>query len=296
MLSPGSALLFARAALAVMLAWFGAMNFTPVGIGIVEGWITGHAFLSGLSGQAASAAFAIGMYQIVAAVLIGLPIPSAGFRRIGLGMAAGYAAIALTVMLTNNVWLDAEGGFPAIGSGQGILKYIAVLGLTLWAGSFDNSRMFSSRYSAMREWSQLVMWAGLVLVLAWIGGVKFTASEAAGIEPLVASHLAFAWMPGLMGIQNTSYVIGVIELVTVLALAGFWFSARLYRIGLVLAAATFVLTLSFMVTFAGSWDAELGGFPALARSGHFLLKDLPLLAACLALFAETGRDGTRRGR
>lgn len=296
MLSPGSALWFARLALALSFAWFGAMNFTSVGTAMAQDWIAGHALLSGLADQASSAARALGIYQLVMAALIGAPIPSGSFRRIGLAMLAIHSVLALTLVLTNPVWLEAEGGFPAIGSGQDIIKYLAILGLACWAASFDNSRMFSNRYSQMRLWSQPVMWAGLVLVLGWIGAMKVTASEAAGIAPLVDSHLFFYWLPPLTGIQGTSYIIGAIELVTVFALCGFWFSGRLYRIGLVLAAITFVLTLSFLITFQGAWEAELGGFPALSPAGHFLLKDLPLLAVCIALLAETGREGTRRGR
>lgn len=296
MLSPGSALIFSRFALALTFVWFGAMNFTPIGTGIVTGWLEEHAFLSGLAGQAASAASAIGVYQVVMGVLIGAPVPSGSFRRIGFAMLALYAVGALTLIFTNPVWLEAEGGFPAIGSGQGIIKYLAILGLAMWAGSFENSRMFSNRYSEMRIWAQPVMWAGLVLVLGWIGAMKFTASEAAGIEPLVMSHLAFYRLPDVVGLQGTSVIIGVIELFTVTALTGYWFSTRAYRIGLWLAAITFGFTLSFLVTFPGSWDEGLGGFPALAPTGHFLLKDLPLLAVCLALLAETGREGTRRRR
>lgn len=296
MLSPGSALIFARFALAVTFAWFGAMNFTPVGTGLVSGWLEGHLALSGVADQASSAARAIGVYQLVMAGLIGAPIPSGSFRRIGFAMLALYCVAALTLMFTNPVWSEAEGGFPAIGAGQGIIKYLAMLGLALWSGTFDNARMFSNRYSQMRVWGQLVMWIGLVLVLGWIGAMKFTASEAAGIAPLIASHVAFSWMPGLLGEQGTSYAIGAIELFTVAALTGYWYSTRAYRIGLGLAAVTFVLTLSFLVSFPGAWNSELGGFPALSAAGHFLLKDLPLLAACLALLAETGREGTRYRR
>ena len=83
MLSPGSALIFARFALALTFLWFGAMDFTSVGTAITAGWLDGHAMLPDVSDQASSAARAIGVYQIVMAVLIGLPIPSGGFRRIG---------------------------------------------------------------------------------------------------------------------------------------------------------------------------------------------------------------------
>ena len=293
MLSPGSALIFGRFALALTFLWFGAMNFTAVGTGIVSGWLEGHVLLSGLAGQASSAARAMGVYQIVMAILIGAPIPSGSFRRIGFAMLGIYAAGALTLIFTNPVWVEAEGGFPAIGAGQGIIKYLAILGLALWASTFDNSRMFSNRYSQMRVWGQLVMWAGLVLVLGWIGAMKATPTEAAGIAPLVDSHIVFYRLPDVIGEQGTSYLIGAIELITVAALTGYWFSTPLYRIGLGLAAVTFGLTLSFLITFSGAWDSDLGGFPALSGAGHFLLKDLPLLAASLALFSETGRDGSR---
>lgn len=295
-MSPGNALLFGRLSLAVMFLWFGVMNFTAVGSGITGSWIGGHAFLSGLVDQAGSAAKTLGVYQIIAAVLIAAPIPSGSFRRIGFAMTGLYAFIALTVLLTNPVWIAAAGGFPAIGSGQGILKYVAILGLSLWGGSFENSRMFAQRHTDMRMWSQPVMWLGLVLVLGWIGAMKFTAVEAAGIEPLVETSPFFAWLLGLMPLQTVSNLIGMIELITVIALVGYWFSNTLFRIGLGLAMLTFVLTLSFLFTFPASWSAELGGFPALGRAGHFLLKDLPLLAVCLALLSETGREGTMRRR
>jgi reactive chlorine resistance protein C len=35
---------------------------------------------------------------------------------------------------------------------------------------------------------------GLVLVIAWIGFMKFTAYEAAGIQPLVANSLLMSWV------------------------------------------------------------------------------------------------------
>lgn len=292
MLSPGNALLLARLSLAVMFLWFGVMNFTAVGTAITGSWIEGHAFLSGLADQAGSAAKTLGLYQIIAAALVGAPIPSGSFRRIGFAMIGLYAAVALTLMLTNAVWIEAAGGFPAIGSGQGILKYLAILGLALWGGSFENTRMFAQRHTDMRLWSQPLMWLGLVVVLGWIGGMKFTAVEAAGIEPLVQTSPLFAWLLTLMSLQTVSNLIGMIELITVIGLMGYWFNRTLFRMGLYLAGTTFILTLSFMITFPGSWATDLGGFPALARSGHFLLKDLPLLAACLALLSETGRGGT----
>jgi reactive chlorine resistance protein C len=156
--------------------------------------------------------------------------------------------------------------------------------------------MFAQRHTDMRMWSQPVMWLGLVLVLGWIGAMKFTAVEAAGIAPLVETSPVLAWLLTLMPLQTVSNLIGMVELITVVGLIGYWFSNTLFRMGLVLAILTFVVTLSFLVTFPGSWAGDQGGFPALGQAGHFLLKDLPLLAVCLALLSETGREGTMRRR
>jgi uncharacterized membrane protein YkgB len=292
-LSQSNALIFARGSLALIFVWFGAMNFTSVGTGIISGWLEGHAFLSGLAAQASSAAKAIGIYQIVAGLLIGAPIPSGSFRRLGFAMAGIYCIIALTMMFTNPVWIESLGGFPAIGSGQGIIKYVGILGLVMWAGSFNNTRLFSQRRSAMRDLSQHMMWFGLVLVLLWIGAMKFTLPEAQGIEPLIATSPFLFWMQNVLGVQEVSWVIGLLELATVGALLGYWFNRRLLFIGLALSAATFVMTLTFLFSFAPSWDAELGGFPNLASTGHFLLKDLALLAGCYALAAELRESGYR---
>ena len=47
----------------------------------------------------------------------------------------------------------------------------------------------------------------LVLVVAWIGAMKFTAYEAAGIQPLVAGSPFLSWMYKVMSVQTASHVI-----------------------------------------------------------------------------------------
>lgn len=41
---------------------------------------------------------------------------------------------------------------------------------------------------------ELVLRYGLVLILLWIGGMKFSAFEAAGIQPLVGSSPLLSWI------------------------------------------------------------------------------------------------------
>ena len=83
-----------------------------------------------------------------------------------------------------------------------------------------------------------------------------------------------------------SNIIGVIEIVTVVLLSGWWWNKTACMYGLLLAAVTFIAILSFLVSFPESWNTQFGGFPYLASTGHFLMKDLLMLAATVALAAE----------
>jgi uncharacterized membrane protein YkgB len=49
----------------------------------------------------------------------------------------------------------------------------------------------------------------LVLVLLWIGTMKFTAYEANAIQDLVASSLLHSWTYGVFGVQALSSLIGI---------------------------------------------------------------------------------------
>jgi uncharacterized membrane protein YkgB len=118
---------------------------------------------------------------------------------------------------------------------------------------------------------------GLVVVLLWIGGMKFTAYEAGGIEPLVANSPLMAWVYKVMSVRGFSALLGVIEIVIglLIALRPLW--PLISAVGSGLAAGMFLTTLTFLVSTPG-WESSLGGFPALsAMPGQFLLKDVVLL-------------------
>jgi reactive chlorine resistance protein C len=119
---------------------------------------------------------------------------------------------------------------------------------------------------------------GLVLVLGWIGAMKFTAYEAEGIKTLVETSPFMSWMYKVFSLQATSNVIGIAELTAAALIAIRPLAPKLSAIGSVLAVFTFLTTLTFLFTLPG-WEASLGGFPALSGSGGFLLKDIVLLGA-----------------
>lgn len=127
---------------------------------------------------------------------------------------------------------------------------------------------------------------GLVIVLLWIGGMKFTAYEAEGIRPLVANSPLMGWVYRVMSVGAFSALLGVVEIATglLIALRTVWPLGS--ALGSGLAAGMFLSTLTFLVTTPG-WEPSLGGFPALsATPGQFLLKDLVLLGASLSTAGE----------
>jgi len=126
----------------------------------------------------------------------------------------------------------------------------------------------------------------VVLVLAWIGAMKFTAYEAGAIEGLVASSPLVSWLYNVFSLQGASNFIGSIEILTAIALVAGAYNQRMAIVGALAAIATFTITLSFLFTAPG-WEASLGGFPALSVvPGQFLLKDVVLLAAAVSLLGK----------
>jgi uncharacterized membrane protein YkgB len=138
---------------------------------------------------------------------------------------------------------------------------------------------------------------GLVLVLFWIGAMKFTAYEAEGIQGLVANSPLMSWMYSVLSVRSASALIGSAELVIAGLIAVRPLSAPLAAAGSALAVGMFLTTLSFMASTPGVFEASAGGFPALSvLPGQFLLKDVVLLAAALWSLAEAWNASTCNGR
>ena len=143
-----------------------------------------------------------------------------------------------------------------------------------------------SERTAIQKLGEFLIRYGLVIVLGWIGAMKFTAYEAAGIKTLVETSPLMSWMYNFLSLQATSNFIGVVELSAALLIAIRPLSARLSAIGSVLAVLTFLTTLTFLFSLPG-WEKSLGGFPALSGSGGFLLKDIVLLGAALFTLGDS---------
>lgn len=130
---------------------------------------------------------------------------------------------------------------------------------------------------------------GLVLILLWVGGMKFTAYEAEGIRPFVENSPFFAWTYPVFGVQGMSNILGATEILVGLLIAARPWLPRVSAVGSLLAVGMFLGTLSFLVTTPGTWVGDLGGFPAISVLGQFLIKDVALLATAIWTFGEAAR-------
>ena len=127
---------------------------------------------------------------------------------------------------------------------------------------------------------------GLVLVIAWIGFMKFTAYEAAGIQPLVANSPLMSWVYAIFSERAFSALLGIVEVTVAAMIALRPVSAKVSALGGGLAAVMFLTTLTFLFSTPG-WEPSLGGFPALSVvPGQFLIKDIVLLGAALWSLGE----------
>jgi len=160
------------------------------------------------------------------------------------------------------------------------------------------------------------------IVMAWIGGLKAFQYEADGIVPFVAnspimnflyahpkeyaSHKNkegevvpknIAWNKSNGTYAFASVLGAVIVLIGFLTLSGIW-SAKTGLLGGLLTCVMSLVTLSFLITTPESYVPDLGGadygFPFLSGAGRLVVKDLIMMAAGLAVAADSARMIVRK--
>jgi len=160
---------------------------------------------------------------------------------------------------------------------------------------------------------------GLVVVLLWIGGLKFASYEADSIVPLVANsplmsffyhhpvpeYRAYMNKEGELNVahrawheSNGTYPfaigLGIVIVSIGLLIALHPWLPQLATVGSFLLILMACTTLSFLVTTPEAWVPALGdgahGFPFLSGTGRLVVKDAIMLGGAVATMADSAKS------
>ena len=134
---------------------------------------------------------------------------------------------------------------------------------------------------------------GLVIVIAWIGALKYTSYEATAIQPLIAHSPLMSWLYNILSVRALAASLGTVEIIAAVLIAVRTVRARVSAVGSAIAVLLFLSTLSLLFTTPGVTAAS--GFPVLSvLPGQFLLKDLVLLGVSLWTLGDSLGAAKRR--
>lgn len=212
------------------------------------------------------------MSQMLAAQLLGgvIIIISASLvyqqpasKKVALFGVTALSILFLITLLGDARWINALGGFPVIGSGQGIIKYFALLPVVVYLFLRD-------KFTAYQH--QWLNFFPVALVLVWIGSMKFFEFEAKGIETLLTHSPLMSWMYDVLSLQMASNLIGIYDLffAGLLAFAIAQQSLLLLRAAVFGCGAVFIVTQTFLFTTPGALSATT----LLTGTGQFIIKDI----------------------
>ena len=164
---------------------------------------------------------------------------------------------------------------------------------------------------------------GLVVVLLWIGGLKFADYEADGIVPLVANSPLMSFLyhhraPDYRHYMNkegevipahhqwnvengtypVSYGLGITIILIGVLIASYPIAPQVSAVGSFLLILMACTTLSFLVTTPEVWVPDVGsathGFPYLSGAGRLVVKDSIMLGAAVVTMADAAKTWLRR--
>lgn len=187
--------------------------------------------------------------------------------------AFAISMLCLITLFGANRWLASEGGFPVIGSGQGIIKYFAVIPLFLFV--FYKEALSDKAHIALN-------YASVALVLVWIGAMKFFAFEAKGIVTLVETSPFMSWLYQIFSVQGASNAIGVFDILSValLCVGLLTKNNKLIVLAGLACCSVFIMTQIFLITAPNA----LSSSTVLAGLGQFVIKDLWFIANLVIIY------------
>ena len=186
--------------------------------------------------------------------------------------------------------------------------------------SLSDSRLtsFFFRAAKLDRIAMGMLRISLVIVLFWIGGLKFVDYEADSIVPFVANSPAMRFLyrhPSeyrshvnkegelkpqnrIWHLENNTYPVsrglGTVEILIGLAIALFPVKPAVSALGSALLILMSCTTLSFLITTPEAWVSSLGdanyGVPYLSGAGRLILKDCIMLSAAFVTLADSARS------
>lgn len=157
-----------------------------------------------------------------------------------------------------------------------------------------NTTRDERRGQSLERVGGLILRYGLVMMLVWVGALKFAAYEAEGVHMLSMSNPLIGWGYQLMSVQAFAEVLGVVEITLGILIASRAFAPKLSAIGSMGAIVMSLITLSLLFTATDVWQKGYG-FPFLSGDvGGFLAKDVLLLGAAVWTAGEALVAASRR--
>jgi reactive chlorine resistance protein C len=202
----------------------------------------------------------------------------------------------------------------------GALKTANVAAATSEGGFFHRALLAASKIDRI---GMGVLRLGLVIVLVWIGGLKFVNYEADSIVPLVANSPLMSFFyhhpaPEYKHFMNKegelvpahhewhesngtypfSHGLGVVIILIGVLIALYPISARASALGSFILIFMAFTTLSFLVTTPEAWVPAAGdaahGFPYLSGVGRLVIKDAIMLGAAIVTLADAAKTSLGR--
>lgn len=162
-------------------------------------------------------------------------------------------------------------------------------------------RMETSTRGAEDTWERrleglgvLLLRYALVIILLWVGALKFTAYEAKAVANFVENSPLLSWMLDIFSVRAFSGLLGAFEIVLGLMIATRPVAPRISALGSLGALLLFLVTLTFVFSTPGSWQPGYG-IPYLSPDpGQFLAKDTAFVAISAWSAGEALRAGARK--
>ncbi|MDQ3138741.1 MAG: YkgB family protein [Gemmatimonadota bacterium] len=166
------------------------------------------------------------------------------------------------------------------------------------ATAIESSRVAQESAAGRGPWLEasgaIVLRYGLVVVLLWVGGLKFTVYEAKGVYTHASNSPILSWAYELLSVRGVSMLLGLVEILLAILIATRPVLPKISAIGSLGAIVMFVITLTLLLTTPGVWQPDYR-FPALSpMPGQFLAKDLVLLGAAMWTAGEALRAARMR--